>query len=152
MTAVLDLLDAYRRLPAHPTLVEHGVDDEAMLQLLEDATKADPTPVDPGSFVRGFTGGLAAGLQLAETLGRPLLQPDELGPVGRPGAPGAMSGLVTLTWFVDGDEQHTETVPHDLAEIHWLERSFELVCRDDKHRVTMKLEFDPPVRCPRPAA
>jgi hypothetical protein len=58
-----------------------------------------------------------------------------------------MSGLVTMRWIVDGDEVHSETVPHDQATIEKLQRSVEITSYGT-HTLQIEIEFDPPVYCP----
>jgi len=58
-----------------------------------------------------------------------------------------MSGLITMRWIVDGEEIHSETVPHDHGTIEKLERSVEITSYG-RHSLKIEVEFDPPVRCP----
>lgn len=58
-----------------------------------------------------------------------------------------MSGLVTMRWFVDGEEVQSETVPHHYESIQKLQRSVEVESYG-RHTLEIEIEFDPPVQCP----
>jgi hypothetical protein len=60
-----------------------------------------------------------------------------------------MSGLITMRFFIDDVEAHSETVPHDRATIESLERSVAIEGYGT-HELKVRIEFDPPVECPSP--
>jgi hypothetical protein len=63
-----------------------------------------------------------------------------------------VSGLVTVTWLQDGEQVHSETVPHAHSRLHLIEKSVALSGGPDETELTVRVEFDPPVVCPEASA